>query len=226
LLHHVGFAGKRAAKCPGNDGGSFNIRSMATFRSETMSKKIDGETQKAPDHIDQIRDIIFGAQKREYEHRFEQLESDLASFREGLQKQFDELNDVFAGQLANAVQSFDKRMKLLTTTGQDDTANLRKQVEQADKKFTNSISALVQESTESISRLHKDLSESQNKLFLELRNLKEQLNRDLESRLNILHETKVSKEAMAELFFEFGMKLKDLQLVAELQKVAKSRSED
>jgi hypothetical protein len=215
-----------ASRRLGNEGDPLNSRSVASFGSESMSKKIGDEAQKAPDHIDQIRDIIFGAQKREYEHRFEQLEFELTSFREGLQKQLDELKDAMTGQLANAVQAFDKRMKLLTTTGQEDSANIRKQIEQADKKLTGSISALVQESAESISRLHKELSESQTKLFLELRNLKEQVDRDMETRLSVLHENKISKEAMAELFFEFGMKLKDLQLVTELQKVAKSRSED
>jgi hypothetical protein len=191
-----------------------------------MSKRIDGEAQKVPDHIDQIRDIIFGAQKREYELRFGQLESDLAAFREGLQKQIDELKDVLAAQIANAFQSVDKKMKLLAATGQEDTANLRKQLETAERTFTTSISGLVQESSESISRLHKDLADSQNKLLLEVRTIKEQLNRDFESRLHTLQENKISKEAMAELFFEIGMKLKDVQLVTELQKVAKSRSED
>jgi hypothetical protein len=191
-----------------------------------MSKRIDGEAQKVPDHIDQIRDIIFGAQKREYELRFGQIESDLAAFREGLQKQIDELKDVLAAQIANAFQSVDKKMKLLAATGQEDSANLRKQLETAERTFTTSISGLVQESSESISRLHKDLADSQNKLLLEVRTIKEQLNRDFESRLHTLQENKISKEAMAELFFEIGMKLKDVQLVTELQKVAKSRSED
>lgn len=191
-----------------------------------MSKKNDGEAQKTPDHIDQIRDIIFGAQKREYEQRFGQLESDLASFREELRKQMNEMKEALTAQVAGATQAVDKKMKLLATTGQEETANLWKRIEQADKKFANSMAALVQESAESISRLHTDLSESQNKLLLELRTIREQLNRDLESRLHTLHENKISKEAMAEIFFELGMKLKDVQLINELQKVAKSRSED
>lgn len=191
-----------------------------------MSKKTNGEIQKPPEHIEQIRDIIFGSQKREYDKLFRKIDADLSTLHEELRKRIEEMTKTFSSKLGAAVQSLEKKINLVGITSQEDAKYIKEQIELKDKKFANSLSTAAQETADSVSALHAELTETRGKFQEEVRNLKEQMLRELETQVEILQSNKVSKEIMAETLFELGTKIKDVEMGSGVQKAIRTRVKD
>ena len=191
-----------------------------------MIKKTNGEARSSPENIDQIRDIIFGAQKREYDARFQNIEAALASFRQQTTGQLEELRDMIAREISAAVQSLDKKVKLLSTALQEETAAGRKQLEQVEKKISANLAALTQETNDEASSIRNNVTETRAKLQQEIRTLRDQLREELNRNMGSLENAKVSRETLSELLLELGMKMKGVEVASELQKAAKARNEE
>ncbi len=78
-----------------------------------MVKTPDNGAQHSPDHIEQIRDSIFGPQKRQYEQRFQQKTADLYKYqgevRAHTDKRFDSLRNRLEEKLASTTADFTAR---------------------------------------------------------------------------------------------------------------------
>lgn len=191
-----------------------------------MSKKTNGEAQASPDNIDQIRDIIFGAQKREYDSRLQKLESELVSFRQQTTRQIEEVRDALLREISAAVQSLEKKIKLLNTTAQEEIAASRKQMEQVEKKFSSNLATLTQESSDEASSIRGDVTETRTKLQQQIRTLTEELHQELNTHVSTLQDAKVSREELSEVLFELGMKMKRVEMESELQRAVKGTNGD
>ncbi|MBI5473025.1 MAG: hypothetical protein HY961_11840 [Ignavibacteriae bacterium] len=92
-----------------------------------------------PEHLDQIRDIIFGPQKRELETRLQQLEHDLADARTTLSSDIEKLKKSLTHdlrststnletQMTSAASSLDAAMKSGNEKLSNELAKLKEQV--------------------------------------------------------------------------------------------------
>ncbi len=120
-------------------------------------------------HIDQMRELMFGPQIREFRYRLEQLESTLALFQEGSRKRVDELNDNILSELHTAVSSSDKKIRGLDAKTGEERADLRAQVEQLDENVTarldkleTELTTFQEESRKRFDTLHENLTSSLN----------------------------------------------------------------
>ena len=64
-----------------------------------MTQMLREEVRERLGNIDQIRDIIFGAQIREYETRFGKLESDISLLQEEMRSHVEQLKINFSSEL-------------------------------------------------------------------------------------------------------------------------------
>lgn len=138
-----------------------------------------------------------------------------------LTKLTEEAKNSLSKEIGVAVQMLEKKIKLLATATQEEASAVRKQIDQTDTKFSNSLLAYTEETTDGLTTLHKEIAETRSNLQLETRGLQEQVYRDLETQLGILREKNVSKEALAEMWLELGMRLKDVDLASTLENAAK-----
>ena len=164
-------------------------------------------------NIDQIRDIIFGSQIRELDTRFNKLESDLSNLQQDMQNRIDQVKTVLTTELRASNESLEKKLKSLALTSQEEGADVRQQIDRLNRKFSTNIEAL----DDSI-----DISETRDKLQEEVRLLKNQVFDELERRFSLLREVKVSRDDMAELLFELGMRLKGNEFVPQVKEAADS----
>ncbi|MDJ0775325.1 MAG: hypothetical protein QNJ49_18155, partial [Mastigocoleus sp. MO_167.B18] len=93
-------------------------------------------------NIDQIRDIIFGAQIRDYENRFVQLESDISRLQQEMRSQVEQLKSSFSIEIKAATEALDKKIKSIALTTQEESVDLRQQVDRLNRKFSSSIQSL------------------------------------------------------------------------------------
>jgi archaellum component FlaC len=168
-------------------------------------------------NIDQIRDIIFGAQLRDYNTRFDKLESDLGNFRQELIDRIQEVKTTNIAELRSAVDIVDKRIKALQLTGEEERNDLRQIIDRTHRKSSSNFEKLTEDLEVTTGLLRDNLSESKAKLQDDIRNLRNYVQEELERRLSAIGNIKVSRDDMAEILFELGMRLKGTEFVPELE---------
>jgi hypothetical protein len=187
----------------------------------TMAKKPEGGVPTTADHIEQIRDIIFGPQKREYDDRFEQLATELQKTRNEASTHIEELREHIEEKITAGFASLDQAIKQLSAKSQADNTSLRKQIEQTEEKLNADIAALSQRVNESNAALRQDLGDTRSKLQADLRGAKEDLTKNIETQSSTLRETKVSRDVMAQMLQEVAMQLRGVEVLEELKKAAR-----
>lgn len=178
-----------------------------------MAKPTEASAQQAPDHIEQIRDIIFGPQKREYDKQLERISADLHKSQDQAKKHTDERCD-----------SLEQSLRELSAT-------LRKEVAETQSAFDGKVatmsadfSAKLQKANEAIASLQRELAETRAKLQSEVRTHRDQLTSQLESHVSALKESKVSRDTMAELLQKMAIDLKGVEVLEELQRSARRKA--
>lgn len=185
---------------------------MAEITKEEMRERLG--------NIDQIRDIIFGAQLREYDNRFDRIESDISMLQQDIQTRLEQVKSVLTTELRAAFDSFEKKLKSINSTTQEDTADIRQQIDRVNRKFSSSIEALDEAIDSQTGSIREDFSQSREQLQEDVRSLRTQVFEELDRRFSVLREVKVSRDDMAEILFELGMRLKGSEFVPELKEVA------
>ncbi|MDX2254424.1 MAG: hypothetical protein NW214_02810 [Pseudanabaenaceae cyanobacterium bins.39] len=177
-------------------------------------------------NIDQIRDIIFGAHLREYNSRLDKVESDISNMQQDMRDRLSDLKTGLAIELRSAVESLDKRLKSISTSAQEEAADLRQQVDRLNRKFSNSIESLDEIVELQRTSLREELAQTRDSLQSDSRELRSLVLEELDRHFSILREDKISKDDMAELLFELGMRLKGSEFVPELREAAEESVEE
>jgi len=191
---------------------------MAEITKEEMRERLG--------NIDQIRDIIFGPQLREYDNRFDKIESDISLLQQEMRDRVDQVKTVFSTELRSAFDSLEKKLRSISLSYQEEISDLRQQVDRVNKKFTNAVEALDQTVDTQTNSIRKELGESRTKLQEDVRTLRIQVFEELDRRLSTLRDVKVSKDDVAEILFELGMRLKGNEFVPQLKQAATVDDED
>ncbi len=177
-------------------------------------------------NIDQIRDIIFGAHLREYTSRLDKAELDISTMQQDVRDRLGELKSVLVVELRTAVEAIDKRLKNITASTQEETADLRQQFDRINRKFTNNIETLDETVEAQRVTLRNELAQTRDSLQSDNRELRSLVLEELDRHFSILRGEKLSKDDMAELLFELGMRLKGSEFVPELREAANERADE
>ncbi|MGB3263758.1 MAG: hypothetical protein WBA89_07345 [Microcoleus sp.] len=188
---------------------------MAEITKEEMRERLG--------NIDQIRDIIFGAQLREYDNRFDKIDSELSMMQQDVQTRLEQIKAVLSAEIKVAVDSLEKKVKSLTSNTQEESADLRQQIDRVNRKFSSSIESLDEAIDNQTSSIRDELSQTRERLSEETRTLKTQVFEELDRRFSMLRDVKVSRDDMAEILFELGMRLKGTEFVPELKGVTDNK---
>ncbi|NES97354.1 MAG: hypothetical protein F6K32_19465, partial [Desertifilum sp. SIO1I2] len=114
----------------------------------------------------------------------------------------------------------EKKIKYLSLTTHEEVNDVRQTLDRTDRRIATRIDLLEQSFRDKATALREDLTQTETSLTQEIQTLKEQVLTDLESRFVGLQEGKVSRDDMAEIFFELCMKLKGSDFVPDLKEAA------
>lgn len=191
-----------------------------------MSEISKEEMRERLGNIDQIRDIIFGPQLREYDNRFDKIESDISLLQQEMRDRIDQVKTVVSTELRSTFDSLEKKIRSISLSYQEEITDLRQQVDRVNKKFNNAVEALDQNLDNQTTSLRKELTESRTKLQEDVRTLRMQVFEELERRLSSMRDVKVSKDDVAEILFELGMRLKGNEFVPQLKQAVTMDDDD
>jgi DNA anti-recombination protein RmuC len=190
-----------------------------------MSQMSKEDVRERLGNIDQIRDIIFGAQIRDYDSRFSKMESDLNLFQKEMRTHVEQLKTHFGAELKAAVESLDKKYKSLSLTNQEEAADLRQLVDRLNKKFSGSVQSLDETLDTQTTSIREELSQTKNLLQDDISALRDLILEELERRFSDLKDNKVSRDDMAETLFALGMRIKGTEFIPKLQEAVEEKSD-
>lgn len=238
-----------------------------------MSDLTKADLRERLGNIDQIRDILFGSQLRDYSNRLEQLERTVASFQQDIRNRTEEARQSVLTELQAAVDSLDKKIRTVSTKDEEEKFDIRQQIDALNKRINTtaddlqeSINSELDELAENLDKrlktlshkdeeekfdirqqidllskrlsgnlevldealdkqtttLHDNLQETRDRLQDDISYLRTQVFEELERYCSMLSQVKVSRDDMAELLFELGLRLKGTEFVPELREAAKT----
>lgn len=196
------------------------IQLLLPNRGENMSGLSRDEMRERLGNIDQIRDIIFGSQLREYDGRIDKIESNITLLEQDMRERIEQVKAVCLTEIRASIDSMEQRIKAMSLTYQNDSADIRQVIDRVNKKFSTSIETLDKAVDSQTNAIRSDLSETRTKLQEDTRNLRAQVFEELDKRFSSLKNTKVSRDDMAEILFELGLRIKGTEFAPELKEAA------
>ncbi|MDZ7962562.1 MAG: hypothetical protein RMY34_32635 [Aulosira sp. DedQUE10] len=191
-----------------------------------MSQMSRDDVRERLGNIDQIRDIIFGTQLRDYDNRFSKLESDISLLQQQMRSHLEQLKLNFSTELKAGIESLEKKLKSLNQTTQEETLDLRQQVDRLNKKFSSSVQSLDEALDSQTTSIRDEVFQTKVQLQDDVTALRDLILEELDRRFSQLTDTKVSKDDMAETLFALGMRLKETEFIPKLREAADENSDD
>ncbi len=191
-----------------------------------MTQMLREEVRERLGNIDQIRDIIFGAQIREYETRFGKLESDISLLQQEMRSHVEQLKINFASELKAGFENLEKKLKLFNLNNEEEAADLRLSVDRLNRKLSNSVQSLDEELDSQTKSIREEASQTKVQFEEEVLALRDLVLEEIEHRFSKLKQNKVSKDDMAETLFALGMQLKEKEFIPMLREAGDENGEN
>ncbi|MGB3559065.1 MAG: hypothetical protein WBA24_11035 [Geitlerinemataceae cyanobacterium] len=175
-------------------------------------------------NIDQIRDILFGSQLRDYDTRLEQVESTVSVLQQEIRDRTDDLKQSLFKEIQAVVEALEKKIKSMTLKDNEEKVDIRQQLDRLSKRLSANVTTLDETIDKQTSALRDDMTASREKLQGDVLDLRNQIFDELDKRIANLTKSKMARDDMAEILFEVGLRLKGSEFVPELKEAADSDS--
>jgi len=176
--------------------------------SDLKAQSTETETRQAA-NVDKIRDIIFGSQMRDYEKRFARLEerltADALALREDTKKRFDTLEAFVQKEVDSLSQRLKGEKSERGEALKELTRELRDTAKTIDKKLSQLDDQLAKEAAALRSLILEQSKQSAAEIETKHRALSSALDREAQS----LRADKADREALADLFTEMAMRMRN-----------------
>lgn len=170
-------------------------------------------------NIEQIRELLFGTQIKQFSSRLDSLETALKEHKEDADKRIaalkietdrglQKLQQALSTEIQTATRSLSEELKSMKDKHDRDKDETEQQIENISKRLSSNVATLDEAIDKQTRSLRDDVLSSHKKLQGDLIQMKKQLFDNFEKRMSTLTTTKVSREDMAEMFFEIVLKLK------------------
>jgi DNA anti-recombination protein RmuC len=177
-------------------------------------------------NVELIRDIIFGSKLQEYDNRLDKLESHLSLLDKEMRDRTLAVKTECLTELRASVDSLEEKIKSLSLTSQRDNADIRQLIDRTYKSFSSRLESIDKTVVSQGSSIRKELSETREKLQEDTQSLKAQIFDELEKRFSMLKDAKLSRNDMADILFELGLRIKKAEFTPELKDSTNSNGSD
>lgn len=191
-----------------------------------MGEVTKEEIRERMGNIDLIRDIIFGSKLQEYDSGIDKLESRISELEQEMRERTEQFKTECLTEIRASIMNLEEKIKSLSLTSQKDNIDVRQQIDRSYKTFSNSIETMDKSVVSQTTSIRKELSETRDKLQEDTRTLKAQIFDELEKRFSLLADVKVSRNDMADILFELGLRMKKAEFSPEIEESARNSADD
>jgi DNA anti-recombination protein RmuC len=181
-----------------------------------MNEVTKAEIRKRLGNISQLRELLFGDQIDEYDHRLEQyhqrlnsLETNLQQSQAAIKARLTQLEQKLLEQLNAVASSGEQRSKYYYLKTQSEQHQLQQELEHLSQSSQENIDLLHQTLNNNTNSLKTEIAQSKSDLDRDITLFNQQLSHKLETHLQELIINKISRTDLAEVLLELSLKLKE-----------------
>lgn len=164
-------------------------------------------------NVDKIRDILFGSQMRDYEKRFARLEETVSKAIDTLRDDMTKRLDTLSGFVQQEAESLSTRIKAEKAERVEMMKEISRELKDAAKMLEKKLGQIEEQMSDGQSELRAKLLEHSKAIAGEIEKLRRDASSALDREVTALRNEKTDREALADLFAEFSLRLKnDLEL--------------
>ena len=180
--------------------------------ASSASAKVPNPTGKeGPEgtNVDKIRDILFGSQMRDYEKRFSRLEESVAKSLDTLREDMTKRLDTLSGFVKQELESLSQRVKNEKAERTDGLKELGREMKDGTKLVEKKLGQIEEQMSDGQSELRAKLLEHAKANSSEIDKLRREMAGALNREVETLRDEKTDRAALADLFAEFSLRLKN-----------------
>ncbi len=190
-----------------NDAEEGNFVQAPTENPPEQSSTFSSTEMTSPGNLEKVRDILFGAQMRDYDKRFNRLEERLlkeaSDVREETRRRFETLETYIKQEIGALSDRLRGENQQRIESGEETTREMR--------DTARSIGQRISQIDEQMSQAHRDLREhilaQSRELADEIRRKHDEISAALARESRDLRTDKADRTALANLFTELAMRL-------------------
>ncbi len=174
--------------------------------------------EKNANNVDQIRDLIFGSQIKEFEEKFTQLHATLHVIEEKITKAHNTSYDKLQKETERALEAIEKKIDNLATSTQKERNKLKEFIDTADDTLQNQLTNQKDEFATKLKILKENAADERREMLENMQAMRSEIQSALEVGLSSLSEDKLSRDSMAQMLLDVAMKIQGTDMTALLVK--------
>jgi DNA repair exonuclease SbcCD ATPase subunit len=194
---------------------------VANLRSKSRSKPKMNESKLPPvpadspspalvspsspdESLDKVRDILFGAQSREFERRFAMLEADLLRKTAEARAEADQRLEALEAQLRQDVEQLTDRLQAEHDTRTENIKSVTAELKSLTRQLDDKITELGQNSTEAQEDIRQQLVDEAKLLSNQIEQQSDELQATITHEVEQLDKNKLNRADISQMFSEMA----------------------
>jgi len=176
---------------------------------------------KSMNNVDQIRDLIFGSQLKEFDERFETLNKTIRNVEEKMVQTFKEAHVKLQRETERSVEALEQKIDNLSTITQKERNKLKELIDTTEETLQVQIKNQKDEFLTKLKIMKENMEDENEKINQNLTQMRTQIENMLHEGLSDLGEEKLSRDMMAGMLLDVAMKIQGTDVNALLTQESK-----
>jgi len=158
-------------------------------------------------NVDQIRDLIFGSQIKDFEAQFNKLNNTLKILEEKMSKSFQESHTKLQKETERSLEVLEKKIDNLSSSTQKERSKLKELIDTTDETLQEQILNQKDEFATKLKIMKENVADENKKMSENMNALRKEIETTLEAGLNSLSDDKLSRDSMAQMLLDVAMRI-------------------
>jgi len=179
-------------------------------------------SEKNANNVDQIRDLIFGNQIKDFEAQFNEVNDTLNVLENKMTKAFNESHAKLQKETERSLELLEKKIDNLSSSSQKERTKLKELIDTTDESLQGQLSNQKDEFTTKLKMMKENVSDDNKKMADKMTAMQREIQATLEKNLNSLSDDKLSRDSMAQMLLDVAMKIQGTDVNAVLAQGTKT----
>lgn len=179
-------------------------------------------SEKNANNVDQIRDLIFGSQIKDFEEKFNQVNNALKILEDKITKTFSESHIKLEKETERSLEALEKKIDNLSSTTHKERVKLKELIDTTDESLQNKLANQKDEFDTKVKIMKENTSDEHQKIAESMNAMKTEISETLHTKLASLSDDKLSRDSMAQMLLDVAMKIQGTDMNALLTEEKKS----
>lgn len=164
-------------------------------------------SDKNVNNVDQIRDLIFGNQIKDFEEQFNTLNDTLNAMESKMTKSFSESHTKLQKETERSLEVLEKKIDNLATSTQRERTKLKELIDSTDVNLQEQLTNQKDEFATKLKIMKENISDDNSKMSEAIKSMQNEIQATLSKGLGTLSDEKLSRDSMAQMLLDVAMKI-------------------